>query len=221
MVELYDAAFSLVNLPYTILLCVVVVYWIIVIVGLADIDLFGLDMDADVGHADVGHADFGGHGDLGGEMDGAGGIGHAILSFLNLGEVPLMVYLTIVVLSTWVVSMQVNYLLQNDRYWVTLALAAPNFIFGVLVAKFVTTPVKWFNRRPAYETPLVGKVCEVSTIEVNDRFGECVLTENHAPITLTVRTRGGEVLSRGDLAVIVEKVRKDNSFVVTKHRGEN
>ena len=47
-IKIYEAAFSSVNLPYTILLIVILVYWCVVIIGLVDIDAFDIDLETDL-----------------------------------------------------------------------------------------------------------------------------------------------------------------------------
>src|SRR5688500_13547879 len=100
MTEFVETAFAGVNVVYTTLLIIVLIYWCIVILGLLDIDSF--DLDADVG------------GDL--DVD-AGAAGHAggfsWLAFFNVGEVPIMFFASIVVLTMWVVSLQINLWLDS------------------------------------------------------------------------------------------------------------
>ena len=76
MSDLYNAAFSPVNLPYSILMIFISVYWMLVIIGLLDIDLFDLDLDTD---ADL---------DVDGDLGDVGGF--SVLSFLNIGEAPVI-----------------------------------------------------------------------------------------------------------------------------------
>ena len=99
MMELVEHAFSGVNLLYTILLMMVLVYWLIVILGLIDLDAFDLDLDADVD----------------GGLDAHEG-GFSWLAYFNVGEAPIMFFVSIVTLVMWVVSMQVNTLARLGRY---------------------------------------------------------------------------------------------------------
>ena len=56
MSEIIQAAFSGVNLVYTILLIVMLVYWCIVLLGVIDLDPLGIDLDVDaVEHGRVEH----------------------------------------------------------------------------------------------------------------------------------------------------------------------
>ena len=209
MNELLETAFSLVNLPYTVLVLVIVVYWLLVIIGLLDISSFDFDIDADAdfdADIDVGHFP---------------GLGHDIAGFLNFGEVPVMFYVSIVVLSMWIGSLEVNRLLGNESIWFALALAIPNLITGLLVAKIVTTPFKWLDAGKEENNEFEGKECLVSSTEVTEGFGECEILDADAPIKIFARTANGEVLNKGDAAVIVQRLTpRENVYLVTKYQRE-
>jgi hypothetical protein len=218
MTEVFEAAFQAVNLPYTILMIVLLVYWLIAIVGL--IDLGSFDLDIDVGGD--GGADLGG--DLGGDMsaDGHVPVLHSVAGFFNAGEVPIMFWVSIVALSAWVVSMQVNHYvnLGANQIWLAAALAVPNVIFGMFVAKLVIQPFKNLTKLKVQETPLVGKTCQVVSLEVSDRAGQCEVRTGAAPLTLSVCTVGGETLRKGETAVIVERDKRTNIYTVTRYHEE-
>jgi len=205
MSELIDNALLTVNFPYTVLLLLILAYWIVVILGVLDIDAFDLDLGTDA--------------DLGGDMGGAGGF--SMLAFLNVNAVPLMLYVSIVILSMWVISVQVNQLLEpwlgRDNVWLATVLAVPNLIFSLLVAKFLVIPAKRFARRSAQRTPLVGKLCHVVSMTIDENHGQCQVDLGGAPLLLSAVTREGEVLNRGDAAVIVERRDGAEGFVVTKY----
>jgi len=208
MNELMETAFSTVNLPYTVLLLVIVLYWLLVIIGLMDIGAFDFDLDTDF--------------DL--EMDGSGGIpglGPQMVGFLNVGEVPVMFYLSVVILSMWIGSVETNAWLGNENVWIALALAVPNLIVGLLVAKVATQPLKWLNIRKKETNKFAGMLCVVTTTEVTETFGECEIQIANTPVKIFARTRGGEVLKKGDAAVVVQRLKHDdNLYVVTKHQRE-
>ena len=72
MSELLNNALTGVNIIPTILLGFVLFYWLTVIIGVIDFDLFDIDGDFDV--------------DTGGDI----GPFHAFLAFLNLADLPFM-----------------------------------------------------------------------------------------------------------------------------------
>ena len=121
MAEVYEHAFSAVNAPYTVLLIVIVVYWSLVIIGILDIDLFDFDVDTDAG------IDIEGVEADGGDVGGAGGM--SVLGFLNVGEVPIMLYASLIILEMWIISMELTEWFGTDRAWIAWALVLPNFVF--------------------------------------------------------------------------------------------
>ena len=222
MLELYEAAFSSVNAVYSTLLVVTCVYWLVVILGVIDLDTLDLNLDVD---ADV---------DAGLDVDGDGDFGAATsqggfswLAYFNVAEVPIMFFATIVVLVMWIVSLQVNRWLdvwgvEHYRGWLAVGLALPNFVFAMHVAKFLLYPVKRMNRRKQQITRLDGKTCLVTTLEVTSEFGRCEMPKEEGSLILEARTRNGEVLKKGEPAVVLEHVEQGSRsyYVVTKQTWE-
>jgi hypothetical protein len=219
MTELIQAAFSGVNLVYTILLIVMLAYWLVVLLGVIDLDPFGLEMDVD-GGGDVG-TDAGGH--AGGD---AGGDGFSWVNYFNVGEVPVMIYASILVITMWIVSLELNYWLDSYeavwvadyRGWIAAGLALPNLLFAAFVAKLVLTPVRRLRQHQPQHTRLEGKTCLVTSLEVNESFGRCEMPKTDGSLILNARTRSGEILHKGDAAEILEQVHEGDVeyYVVTK-----
>jgi hypothetical protein len=222
MLELYEAAFSGVNVVYTTLLLLTLLYWVIVILGVIDLDAFGLDFDVD---ADAGGLDADGIDAHDGGLTGSAG-GFSWLAFFNVGEAPIMFYASIVVLTMWIVSIQSHHWI--DAYgpsWaseyhglVAAGLAVPNFIFALFVAKFLMLPIKRLRQRAPQRTKLVGKVANVTSLEITDQIGRVEMPKQEGSLILNARTEGGEVLQKGDAVEIVRRVESGNGeyFVVTK-----
>ena len=87
MQELLQAAFSTPNIVFTVLLLVVMLYWVSVFMGLLDMGSFDVDIDVDM-DVDV-DVDIDADVDADAEVTGGGLAG--ILHFFNLGQVPFMV----------------------------------------------------------------------------------------------------------------------------------
>ena len=207
-IDLYHAAFSIVNLPYTVLLILLVAYWLFVIVGLVNAEAFDIDLSAD----------FDMDADVPSEIPG---LGHQTLDFLNIGEIPVMFYMSIVAISMWVGSVKVNHWMDNDNIWIALAVAVPNLFVGLMVAKVVTQPFRWLNVRKKELNKFEGMQCLVTTSEVSNEFGECEIREADSPIKIFARTQGAETLKKGDAAVIVSRQERDgNIYIVKKYQSE-
>src|SRR6187431_1907441 len=116
MHEVLTESIRWVNLPFTVLLGVIVLYWLLVGLGALDMNLFG-DVDADLHtHVHV-ETDVDAHPLVPGDPphltgDKAGGISKELggeesgfllqaLAFLNVGQVPVMFVISVLVLCLW------------------------------------------------------------------------------------------------------------------------
>ena len=222
MVELITVAFSPVNLVFTVLLLLMIVYWVTVIIGVLDVDLFNIELpesgpevDADV-DVDV-DADV----DADGELDiGGTDMTRSILHFFYIGEVPVMVLLSVLILSLWTLSMLGNYYLNPAR---SFAIAIPIF-FGDLVAslfivKVFAAPLRRFYAllNKDYNAPrhVMGRICSITTTQVSkQKMGQASVRTAGAPIVLNVRSQDDHVFEKGDEAVIVKRDEKMGVYLI-------
>jgi hypothetical protein len=204
VVELLQACLSPVNLVLSVMLALVVVYWVLVILGALGIDTFDLDLDTE-GDADVSldkNVDASGGGWL------AGGVG--MLRFFNVGEVPLMFLLSIAILAMWAIGVLLHPLVGQWAVVLQLAMLVPIALAGLLIAKVVTTPLKVLFRKieerseQEQHIELVGRRCRVLSGTVNATRGQVEVETQGAPLLLNARTTSNDhELKRGDEAVIL------------------
>lgn len=213
MIELITAAFEPVNVLFTVLLLVIGLYWIMVILGVLDIDLFhihlpdgGLDADVD---ADV---DAGGDVDSGADVDGVEpSVFHSILHFFYIGEIPTMSLVSIMVLSLWAFSILGNYYLNPEgSASMAVAILCGNIAISTVVLKFVALPLRslFLILNKDYNAPadVMGSACTVVTTEVTrEKIGQAEVATKGAPILLNVLARDEHVFKRGEKAIVVEK----------------
>jgi hypothetical protein len=206
MTEVFAEALSLVNLPFTVFLGLVIVYWILVAVGAIG-DQFGSDMGSDL---DAGHdLDASTDGDLpsDGHVAGHGdGWFTGVLHFINLGEVPIMAMLSILTLCLWTCSMITNHYFTEHQASLALAFVIPNLIVSALATRYLTLPLqplfRMVRRAEGEEVPLVGRSCRITTSTANSTFGQAEIETKGAPLLIDVRTMDGVALPRGADAVI-------------------
>ena len=111
-----NSYFAWPTLPFTVLLCLASAYWVLVILGGIGLEVFDLDLDVS--------PDPGGDGSI---FDW-GVLG---LRWFNLGEVPLMVWLTAFALLPVAVLIRLNN--QGlDNYLLAGVIGAAAFIFAVI-----------------------------------------------------------------------------------------
>lgn len=208
MGELFELSVTGSNLPFTILLGLVLVYWAGVILGALDLELFDFDLD------------LGGDADVDVDVGGVGGGGMALLQFFHVGTVPLSILLSFFILSLWIISVVANYYLGNGSVLVVLLLLVPNLIASLFVTKLFTLPICALFRKLETESHelevVVGKICTVKTSRVDPRTGQAEVETSGAPLLLSVRTRDGEVLERGDEAIILEHDKENSVYMVKK-----
>ncbi|MBM3834202.1 MAG: hypothetical protein FJ403_13225 [Verrucomicrobia bacterium] len=131
----------LVNLPFTILLAGVVLYWVCVGLGLLHFGEGDHDVSLDAHGGDLhveGHVDAHAHG--GDAHTYAHGDGHSwlvsALKFLNVGEVPAMIIMSVLVLCTWITSMISNHYSNDNSIMRALIFLVPNLALSAIVELF-------------------------------------------------------------------------------------
>lgn len=206
MKELLHAAVAPANLLPTGLLVFVLLYWLTVMLGLLDFKSLDLDVHADT------DADFDAHAGAHGHPGEAGtSFMNGVLGFFNLGKVPLMVFVSFVVLPWWVASILANHYLGNESLLVGGVLLVPLFIGSLLVGKVLTTPfVSLFaameiNQEGAANSPL-GKMCTLLLPATHEQLGQAsVQLHQGAPLMLNVRAISASTeLRKGDTALIID-----------------
>ena len=237
MTEVISESVRLVNLPFTVLLGCVVGYWLLVSLGLvhfetgADADL-DTDMDVDA-HADVDvHADVDAHADVDGHVEahadgGTEADAHAeagwlssLFQFLNLGEVPLMIVVSFMALSLWLISLILNHYWNNGSVLCGLLFLVPNLILTCLITGVVTRPFralfKALNREYEQHEPIVGRTCIVTTSEANAQFGQAEITTQGAPLLINVRTSEDAVLKKGESGLVIKEDKSKSVYTIIK-----
>jgi hypothetical protein len=214
MIELIVFAFSPLNVVFTLLLILMVLYWLAVIIGALDIDLFNVelpdaglegDMDVDVGDLD---ADADGNIDLEGVSDS---LGRSVLHFFYIGEVPVMILLSLFIISLWSFSILGNYYLNPARsFLIAIPIFVGNLILSLLVVKAVAAPLRkvfvMFNKDADALKDVVGRICTVTTTTATkDKMGQAEVSTKGAPVILNVLSQTDHEFKKGDEAVLVEK----------------
>lgn len=233
MLEVLTESVQLANLPFTALLGAVVVYWLMVAVGFLHFD-GGADAHADVGGDGDFHAEASGdlHGDAdgdahaqadgdsqGGDHQGLGFLSH-VLHFVNIGEVPVMIVVSVLSLWMWLFSMLANHYFSQGSILHALAFAAPNVALSMVVTRYLTWPLKKFfvalNREYDEHKPLVGRTCTVMTGEVTGDFGQAQINTKGSPLLVQVRASDGQPLRRGETGLVVREDKQKSIYYVVK-----
>ena len=241
MFEFIEICLQPVNLPFSILLMVVMMYWVLFVLGTVGLDMLDFDVDADVEvdldvdlDVDADLALESGDADL--DVDaGSGEVAHfhpvlSMLRFVNIGEVPTMIVASVLILCMWSINLLANYYLnQPFSTMLALGMLVPVFVGAAVSTKLLTLPLRAVFRRAndgiAKPTQFVGKRCTVVSQEVTTKYGQAELLQdetNATPITINVRSKPEQTLTKGAEALIVDHdEEKDTFLIVPFHMGVN
>ena len=220
MKELFDASFSAINIIPTVLLLLSLVYWLIVIFGVFDMDTVDVDMDAD---ADV---DVNADADL--DVDSDIGVSGSVLwlnsalSFFNIGRIPVMIIISFFSLSLWMISVMVNHWLGNSSFLISLLVLLPNIVVSALIAKLFTMPfVKIFKKVNEIQknTGLEGKICKVTIPARSERMGQAIIRIDGDTFNVNIKTQPGVSLKVGDDALVIEYQKEKKIYLVEPYNN--
>ncbi len=169
--ELWEQAILPYNLPLTILLGMMVMFWLFTLLGAVGMDSLDMDLDADTDVGDV---------------------PAAMLRVVNAGLIPVTVVLSILILLMWIAAMILNYYLNPGHSWLlALGFFLASFILGVIGTKILTQPLVPFMRRlKAAEdvAPVIGEVGIVRSIQMDSTYGQVeVARPDGAPAILNAK----------------------------------
>jgi hypothetical protein len=194
---------------FTILLGVMLIFWIFAILGMFDIDIFPSDTGEEAFDPDI---------DFDGEMPGFVGLLHT----MGLTGVPLTLVISIIALigfsicyfvSAWILvpldSALIRYLGGSAVLAVSLAVAIP-------VTAQVIKPMKplFVKHYAPSKKDYIGHVCVVTSSSVNNEFGIGIVETSGAPIQLDIRAQEGEVYPKGTNLRIAEYNASEDTFEV-------
>ena len=219
MQQIIEQATTWYNLPITILLVVVILYWLLAIFGLVSSDAFDFDLDAadaDVDlHPDLDHSVDAHHG-------GGGGLGLAVLKFLNFGQVPGMVVISVFVVLLWLGMVIGNFAFNAAGLaLVALIVFLPVFLFAALLTKALTLPLvplfKSLHEEGDTHETIVGRECRVRSGKVTEESGQAEVDREGASFLINIRIAPGrEPLVKGDPAIVVDHDIEGDAYLVRK-----
>jgi len=221
MIEFLQAAFSMPTTIFSVLLILVILYWLTVIFGALDLEIFDGLFEAADGLAE---------GAIEGAVEGvAEGTADALverpgcLSQLGFGEVPYSISGSLLILFAWIFSYGGMALVGK------IAVVGVALIFAIvgvgLIAVVLAVGATAVALRPlsklvvgeasTVRQDLVGRICTVTTQRVDEGFGQAEVSDRGAAILIQVRAIEANVLTRGSKALIFDYDRAKEVFLVT------
>ena len=192
-----------VNLPYTLLLGATGIYWLIVILGFLDIEVFDIDLDLDL------------------DVDADLSFG-SVFGMLNVGAIPFSIWLSIFIIQMWACSVVANLLLDAIlplpdilRFLLCAIVFLP---LAGMMTKVFTNPLKsaFEGRRSITKKDFVGKECLITSSQVTPTFGTAELTVDSVPQLIDIRAKDeNDAFKKGETALIYSYNEERDVFYVT------
>lgn len=220
MFELFQAAILPHQLLLTLLLTLVVCYWLLVLLGALDFDA---DLPDDLGTDGDAH-----HGTDSSNALGmsTGGAWLSAGRFLGFSQVPLMVWLSFMVLFLWFGSLALNEWYNQPGSLAQAAfLLLPNLVGSLIMTKLVTLPVaklfKAMGDADSEAEEVIGRTGIVVSTEADASYGQLEITTANVPLLINVRTQPDAApLKRGDSAKVIS-AGPDNIFYLIESAPQN
>ena len=201
---------------FTFVLAVLVLYWIVAVLGIIDIDI----LDVDMSPAD---------GAFEGSMESNGTNVNALAGLLlryGLVGVPVTIILSFIALFGWLISYYAVHLIFPFaaegllRYLVGLPILAGSFYGAVLLTAMAIKPLRRFFQQADQQTTkrVLGQVAVVRTALVDATFGEAELKDGGAGLILKVRATGSLTFARGERVVLLDYSADDNTYRVVSEQ---
>lgn len=195
--SLLGAATAFPTAIYTVLLGVVLVYWLLAIIGMVDFESSGIDLDIET-HADA-------------SVDDLGTLASYVVAF-GLHGVPFSIVVSLLVLVGWTLSFLAGVTLlawvpTDILKWLAGAvvlLAA--FALSIVITARLVRPLRglFVHHTAQSNASLVGQTCRVLTGTVDERQGRAEVAQRGASINIRVWSPSPNTLQRGDSALITE-----------------
>lgn len=204
MAEFLEVALSYPTLPYSVVLCFAVIYWLLAATGIVD--------DGGIGSGDG--ADF--------HSGDAGATGLAgMFARMGLGGAPTMLVVLLLAFFGWSITYLVQLFFLQPlpallRWGVGTAVAIAALVPGAVVSAWVLRPIRRFlmKLRAVPQESILGKAGRVSSPEVTAEQGYASVDDGGAGLILQVRAQPGSRFVRGDRVRLVQYVPQHNHYLV-------
>lgn len=197
---------------YTVLLGVVVIYWVLAVLGMVDIEHSGIDFDVHV-HT---HAD--------GDSSDIGHIASYVVAF-GLNGVPFSVAVSLLVLVSWTVCcLGGEWLLplvptMPLKLLAGTVLLVASGVIAIPVTAVVIRPLRglFVSHTAVTNAALVGQMCRVVTGVVNEKDGRAEVARRGASLNIRVWAPAPNTLKRGSQALIIEYDEVAGRYLIAPH----
>ena len=211
----YQNIASFPTIFFTFILAVCLVYWLVAVLGVVDLDI--LDLDLPESDADAS------------SNTGANAIAGLLLK-LGLNGVPLTVIISFLALFGWLIcyfAVHFSFPLIPSGFFEYIAgvpILIASLYGAVLITAQVIKPLKPFFANMFQNTVkhVLGQTAIVRTSRVDEGFGEVYLADGGAGLIFKARTLNGEQFKKGDRVVLLEYIAEKHVYrVISEHEFLN
>ena len=212
--SLVEASLRFPTVVFSIGLGIALLYWVFVLLGALDIDLFGGDAHLDVAGAGKGVGDAlvgakGGAEGLKGIKPDADADAGGLWAGLGLAKVPITISLSVILLVCWVLSLLAMHhapAVVGDAPWLAPVVLPVALVVGLLLASVLVRPLGgvFELREGKSNRDYVGHTCTVTTGHVDDGFGQATVEDGGTVLVIPVRCDRAGALARNDRALIID-----------------
>ncbi|OYW74512.1 MAG: hypothetical protein B7Z37_17365 [Verrucomicrobia bacterium 12-59-8] len=155
-----------------------------------------------------------------------GGAWLSVGRFLGFSQVPLMVWLSFMILFLWFGSLALNEWYNQPGSLLQAAwLLLPNLLGSLIATKLVTFPVaklfKAMGDADSEAEEVIGRTGLVVSTEADATYGQLEISTSNVPLLINVRTLpDAEPLKRGDSAKVLS-AGPDNIFYLIEPAPQN
>lgn len=227
----YNLMHPLPNAVMTVIMGVIVVYWLFVFIsgaGLEDLDL-GFDFDVDI---DVPDVDAGVDVDADSDIDTSEpdkdvvtekepGFFMKFLNFMNIGKVPFMLVLSTLKFIIWIGSLITTSLVNVTTWglW-SLLILIPISIVALFFTKLATNPMVKLFKAIGYKgeeaIDFLGRSGKMLSTIKDKKIGTAEFFVDSNPIKLNVVSIDGAEINYGDYVIIADESDDGKIYYVSK-----
>lgn len=213
-----DILFSPPNIIPTLIFGFVMSYWLLVILGALDMSSLDIDLEFDV-EADI-EIDY--DADLASTGEHDVSFLNNVLRFFNLKDIPLMFFITFWIFPTLFANALINNIIGIETFLPSLVIFLPISFISLFIAKYATMPfVKMFKAledESESAIDLLGRIVTIKFPISDSKIGQAESYENGSSLLLNVKTKNGE-MQKGDQAMLVKYISKDDCYLVEPHHS--
>lgn len=193
------------------MLCIAILYWLVVAMGMLDVDL--LDFNIDGAESSLSPA------------EGLGGL----LLKVGFKDIPVTLLLTLLIFFGWMFCYFIELLALRFvplgwlRYPLGLLVAIGCLALALPVVRVISAPLRPLFRKVNRDTTrsVIGQVVLVRSGRVTLTNGEATMDDGGAGLVLRIRAEEALNLQRGDRVVLLEYLQGEHAYRVVTEKEFN